>query len=194
MDDTRTSLLRRVADVSDQQSWSEFVRLYEPLLLRYVRSQGLNETDAQDVVQTVFVALLRRLPSFEFDRKRGRFRSWLWQLAHNAVIDWLRARGRHQRVENETRASRDEAEPEPDDEWLKLHRQRLLEFSLDRVKEQTAPTTWACFEMHLLQGKPGADVAAALGVPPGTVYVYASRILDRVRKQCAVYREEFGDD
>src|SRR4051812_28184810 len=65
MQETRTSLLRRVRDPADRQSWGEFVALYEPLLLSYVRKRGLNDHDAQDVVQGIFIALLRKLPGFE---------------------------------------------------------------------------------------------------------------------------------
>ena len=85
VEDTNSSLLHRVRDVTDAPSWSEFVRRYEPLLLSYVRGRGLQEHDARDVVQEVFARLHRALPSFQLNRERGRFRTWLYQVASIAL-------------------------------------------------------------------------------------------------------------
>src|SRR4051812_17885583 len=73
MTETRTSLLRRVRNPADSASWAEFVGLYEPLLMAYVRQRGLDEHDARDVVQSIFITLLRKMPGFELDKSRGRF-------------------------------------------------------------------------------------------------------------------------
>jgi RNA polymerase sigma-70 factor (ECF subfamily) len=100
MTETRTSLLRRVRNPNDAASWAEFVAIYEPLLLSYIRKRGLNDHDAQDVVQTVFITLLRKLPKFELDHSRGRFRTWLWQVAFKAVVDHARAKMRVQTAES----------------------------------------------------------------------------------------------
>ena len=56
-DVTNVSLLRRVRDPKDTASWRQFYELYEPLLMRYARSKGLQEADARDVVSDVFVKL-----------------------------------------------------------------------------------------------------------------------------------------
>jgi RNA polymerase sigma-70 factor (ECF subfamily) len=191
---TSSSLLRRLRDSGDRESWEEFVTLYEPLLFRYVRKRGLGEHDAQDVVQGVFIALLRKLPSFELDRTRGRFRTWLWQVTSNAVVDWARSRKRSQDAQDALRREWREAGDEPDPDWDAELQRRVLEFALQKVRGQTAPTTWACFEEHLLKGRRGAEVGAELGVPANTVYVYAARVLARVREQCEAYLEELGHD
>src|SRR5438067_2093227 len=94
MEGTNTSLLRRVRDPKDRASWSEFVALYEPILFGYVRKHNLDDNDARDLVQDIFISLLRKLPEFEMDRSKGRFRGWLWRVAANAVVDWVRARRR----------------------------------------------------------------------------------------------------
>jgi RNA polymerase sigma-70 factor (ECF subfamily) len=193
MTQTRTSLLRRVRNPADGASWAEFVALYEPLLLNYVRKRGLNEHDARDVVQTIFVNLLRKMPNFELDKSRGRFRTWLWRVCHHAVVDHGRARQRIQKAEIARRQNFTEAEPEPED-WIAMHRQRTLQFAMERVRAVTAPKTWACFEQHVLRNRPGADVGAEVGLPANSVYVNASRVVERIRDECAAYREDLGDD
>lgn len=193
MTETRTSLLRRVRNPSDSASWAEFVALYEPLLLNYVRKRGLIEHDARDVVQSIFIALLRKMPAFELDKSRGRFRTWLWRVSHNAVVDHARAGQRIQKAENVRRQNFDETESEPED-WVKMHRQRTLQFAMECVRESTAPKSWTCFEQHVLQKRSGAEVGAEVGLPANSVYVNASRVLERIREMCANYREDLGDD
>jgi RNA polymerase sigma-70 factor (ECF subfamily) len=193
MTETRTSLLRRVRNPADSASWAEFVGLYEPLLLSYVRQRGLNEHDARDVVQSIFITLLRKMPNFELDKSRGRFRTWLWRVSHNAVVDRARANHRIQKAEDLHRENWDEAESEPDD-WVTMHRQRTLQYAMERVRDATAPKSWACFEGHILEGRSGTDVGAEVGLPANSVYVNATRVLERIREQCAAYREDLGDD
>lgn len=189
---TSSSLLRRLRNPDDRASWGEFVSLYEPLLLRYVRKKGVGEHDAQDVVQGIFISLLRKLPTFELDRGKGRFRTWLWQVTHNAVVDWARARKRIKSAEDKVREDWKETDREPDRDWDEELQKRVLEFAMQKVKEQTNPPTWACFEEHLLKGRPGAVVGADLGFPANTVYVYAARVMARVREQCEAYLEDLA--
>ena len=132
MVETRTSLLLRVRDPANSEGWSEFVALYEPLLLSYVRHRGMAEHDARDVVQEVFATLVRTMPNFELDRSRGRFRTWLWRVTHNAMVDWSRRRQCRAAAEDEARkeaASGDRSAEEPDAEaeFLAAHRRRILQ-------------------------------------------------------------------
>jgi Sigma-70 region 2 len=72
MDQTRSTLLTRVRDPADAEAWGELVVLYEPLLKSYLRHRGLGAEDQRDVVQEVFARLVKSLPNFELDRRRGR--------------------------------------------------------------------------------------------------------------------------
>jgi RNA polymerase sigma-70 factor, ECF subfamily len=190
---TSPSLLRGVKE-GDKAAWGEFVTLYEPLLIRYVRKKGPGEDDARDIVQNIFITLVRKMPAFTLDHGKGRFRTWLWQVTHNAVVDWSRAKTRAKKLEAELQAGYEEGRQEPDEEWDTEFQKRVLEYAIEKVKQDTNPQTWACFERHLLKGHPGAAVGAELGMPANTVYVYAARVMARVRKQCEAYQEEFASE
>jgi RNA polymerase sigma-70 factor (ECF subfamily) len=197
MTPTDTSLLRRVQDPADTAAWGEFVELYEPLLLAYVRSRGLTPGDAQDVVQEVLLALLRALPQFTLDPQRGRFRTWLYQVTVNKLKDHtrrLRSRERAEQGWREHSAAVAADGAQPDTDWLSGYRRRVLDFALARVKGQTQPRTWSCFEQHVLHGRTGEELAQELGITANAVRVNANRILDRVRALCAEYLEELKDD
>ena len=87
---TNISLIARVRDRTDVESWREFYQFYHPLLTRYLRRLGLKEDTANDVIQDVFVRLLQALPKFDLDGKRGRFRSYLWKLTYSGLVDEAR--------------------------------------------------------------------------------------------------------
>lgn len=196
MTETRSSLLLRVRNTADTESWREFVTLYEPLLLGYVRHQGLTESDAGDVVQEVFMALLRAMPQFQLDRERGRFRTWLWQVTRHALANWARRQRRSTAAEElwRQRMANEPAGDEPELEFLQAHRQRVLEFVLQQIQAQTLEKTWACFEQHVLLGRPSATVGAELGLTANAVNVNASRVLARVRQACAEFCEVLSHD
>jgi hypothetical protein len=77
--------------------------------------------------------------------------------------------------------------------WTLQHRKRILEVILPRVRASVSPTAWACFEGRLVNRRPAAEIAAALAIKPNAVYVYASRVLQEVRRRCAEIEEELGD-
>jgi RNA polymerase sigma-70 factor (ECF subfamily) len=174
------------------------VRLYEPLLTAYVRRRGPGEEDTREIVQDVFVRLVKTLPDFRLDRQKGRFRSWLWQICQSALVDWARRRRRRARAEDGWLNRLSEAswpnESDSDDLWVGMHRRRVLTFALETVRTRSRRKTWACFERHLLQRRPSAAVAGELGVTVNAVDVNSSRVLDRVREFCDKYLEGLTDD
>ena len=197
MDRTRSTLLIRVRNPADARAWGEFVALYEPLLTAYVRHKGLGADDARDVVQEVFARLVKILPEFELDRQRGRFRTWLWQICQSALGDWARQRRRQARAEDawldRLSEPRTSGEADSDVEWQRLHRRRILSFALETVRARSRPASWACFERHLLQRRPSAEVAGELGLSVAAVNVNCSRVLARVRKLCTEHLEGLAD-
>jgi RNA polymerase sigma-70 factor (ECF subfamily) len=197
MSDTRLSLLVKVRDLADGESWREFHTIYQPLIYRYLRSLKLTEHDANELTQEVFCRLLEILPGFDLDRKRGRFRSFLWRLTYNTLVDWARKRKARNRAEEAWVRRFCEVDASEigrlEEEWIRLHHKRILELILPRVRSATSPMAWACFEQRLVRGRPATAVAAKLGTSDGVVYVYASRVLKEVRRRCAELEEELGD-
>jgi RNA polymerase sigma-70 factor (ECF subfamily) len=193
MDETRISLLQRLRTPGDSAAWADFVTMYEPLLTSYVRKKGVPEHDVADVVQTIYLSLLRAMPTFQLDKTRGRFRSWLYQVTVNAVTDRARRRGR--RANREVRWGESTPEPmtfdpSPDEEWDKAYRERMFQLALEQVRERTNEVTWACFRCYLLEGRTGDEVAAELGLLPNTVRKNASRVLAKVNEQATALMEE----
>jgi RNA polymerase sigma-70 factor (ECF subfamily) len=76
MDKTPASLLHRLRQPNAVDAWPRFVELYTPLLYYWAKRLGLQQQDAADLVQDVFVLLVQKLPEFAYDRHKS-FRGWL---------------------------------------------------------------------------------------------------------------------
>jgi RNA polymerase sigma-70 factor (ECF subfamily) len=195
---TRVSLLARVRNLGDGQSWDEFHALYRPLIFGYLRGLKIRESDADELTQEVFCRLMVSLPKFRLDHRRGRFRTYLWRLTYNTLVDQARRRAARNRAEEEWVRRFSEADDsegrELEETFIWRHRKRILEVVLPEVRKATSPRAWACFEGRLVHRRPAAELAAELGIRSEAVYVYASRVLGEVRRRCTAIEGELGDD
>src|SRR5262245_8023103 len=85
MSETSASLLQRLRERPDGPSWARFVELYWPLIFGWLRRQGVQHADAEDLTQKVFLAVLSELPHFHYDPGRGSFRAWLRTVTANRL-------------------------------------------------------------------------------------------------------------
>lgn len=88
MPDTRISLILRLPQSADAAAWREFVELYEPLVLRFARKRGLQEADAQDLVQRVFASVAGAVDRWQPDAARGRLQDSTQQERPSAKLMW----------------------------------------------------------------------------------------------------------
>lgn len=75
-----------------QRSWVSLVKRYEGLVYNYCLRMTFNASDAMDLMQEVFLATYRNLPSY---RGQNQFKGWMMRIAANKTTDFLRARGRN---------------------------------------------------------------------------------------------------
>src|SRR5262249_33688733 len=98
---TRPSLLLRLGDARDDQSWATFVDVYGPLVFGHCRRRSLQHADAEDVTQKVFAQVSLAIRRFEYDPQAGRFRDWLGTIVRNEVNRFLRKQSRDGANSNE---------------------------------------------------------------------------------------------
>jgi RNA polymerase sigma factor (sigma-70 family) len=202
--ETRTTLISGVCQ-HDPASWSEFVLLYDSLLKAYIRScdqrshLGVHEADREDVKQDVLIKLVHWLPTFDM---KLRFRTWLWTVTHNVVIDWVRQqRGRRKPPASgagrprpvdwtpEMEESLDgDATQTPEQQLIQAHDLQLLRHVLEKVKaEMSGSRKWDCFQMRYYDDMPSSAVAAKLGISVQAVDVNTWRVRARIREWCEFY-------
>jgi RNA polymerase sigma-70 factor (ECF subfamily) len=185
MPDTRISLILRLPRSADAAAWREFVELYEPLVLRFARRRGLQEADAQDLVQRVFTSVAGAVDRWQPDAARGKFRAWLFRIARNHLINQATLRRRERPVGGSTQLRRlqseiDERSFEAGDVEVE-YRRAVFESAAARVKRLVQPATWSAFWETMVVGRSCESVAEDLKMSVGAIYVARSRVVARLR-------------
>jgi RNA polymerase sigma-70 factor (ECF subfamily) len=132
-------------------------RLYS-LVLRMVG----NQSDAEDLLQDVFLAAHRKLDGFRGESALG---TWLYRLATNQCLDYLRSKSA--RTGQLTDAMDDEPEM-PDARSRGIAADRVAKMDLERALAQLPEGCRAAFLLYDVEGLEHREVADALGIAEGT--------------------------
>jgi RNA polymerase sigma-70 factor (ECF subfamily) len=188
-----TLLLRLRVPEIDQEAWAEFDRRYRPLIRGWCLRWRLQDADAQDVTQAVMARLAARLRAFAYDPARS-FRAYLKTVTGYAWRDLLEDRRRagegagdtgHLELLNGVEA-REDLERRLEEEYDR----ELLEEATRAVRLRVEPHTWEAFRLTAVEGLPGAEVAARLGLAIYVVFKARSKVQKMLRD--AVARLEAG--
>jgi len=186
-DATRPSLLVRIKDRRDRQAWAQFVEIYAPLVYELARRRGLQDSDAADLTQEVLRSVSSAITRLDYDPRKGTFRGWLFTVTRNALNSFFEAQQRVPRGSGDSAVQAWlEERPVPEEEsavWDQEYQTRLLAYAADQVRASFEDATWQAFWQTAVEGKPGKEVAASLGMTVGAVYIAKSRVLSRIKDQ-----------
>ena len=193
--DTKTSLILRLPSADDAVAWREFVSIYEPFVYRFARRGGLQDADARELVQNVMLSVARAVGRWRPDHQRGRFRTWLFRIARNQLLDVL---AKQQRSVVSRGGSgifellvQSAATSGSNEQHLRLeHRRELFRWAADRVKSSVKEATWKAFWMTAVEERAAETVATELGLTTGAVYIARSRVLARLRDEVQKWEDD----
>lgn len=161
-------------------AWDALVARYERLVYTVPLRYGLTQAEADDVFQSVWLALLRHLPTL---KQPDRVSAWLVTTARRE--SWDRRRG----SEHERTYAVDPGDM-PEDRWLEVaepeeivsrhERHRHVRVALQQLQERCRRL------LHFLYNDPDepsyADVAARLDIPVGSIGPTRARCLKKLRR------------
>jgi len=186
--ETSLSLLDSLRNAPDERAWQRLVSLYTPLVRNWLRRFEAEPQDSDDLVQEVFIVVLRRLGDFERGPRTGAFRRWLLEIVVNCLRNHRRTR--------KTKALRlgdsefQQALAQLSDpasalsrQWDADHDQHVTRQLLEVIRPRFEATTWAAFCRTTLDGAPAAEVAKSLGLSINAVFIAKSRVLAQLRAE-----------
>lgn len=184
--DTRATLLAGVQASENSEAWEEFLLTYRPVIYRMARRRGMQDADAQDVVQNILVRVSKALP--EYSQEQGtRFRHWLRRVSRNAILSALARSPRDiatgGSVAQDVLNEQPEVDPDTDQELAREHRREQFHRAAAVVRADVNAETWHAFELTVVQGQSCDAAADAIGRTIGTVYAARSRVMKRLRDQ-----------
>ncbi|MTG97124.1 sigma-70 family RNA polymerase sigma factor [Myroides sp. BIT-d1] len=99
MDLDEQTLIERLKNPSTKnEAFREVVHLYKERLYHQIRSLVFNHDDTDDILQETFIKIFNNIDSFKQDSKLF---SWLYRIATNQALDFLKSKSRMQRVSTE---------------------------------------------------------------------------------------------
>jgi RNA polymerase sigma factor (sigma-70 family) len=180
---TRQSLLQRLKVVENQDSWQEFFETYWGLIYSTAMRAGLNDAEAQDVVQETVICVARSMPKFDYDPKIGSFKAWLRKLTKWRVLDHLRRRNARPapfaNFEEDLPMLTDipdESDSAFDSHWDEEWKRAIIESAVTKTKVRVEEKQFQIFDLCALQGWPIEKVASTLNISRARVYVSKHRV------------------
>lgn len=185
MTETDETLLKQIRELDAHEAWQVFFRKYWAAILRYARKLGLKAHQAEEVLQETMVELMRILPEFDYDRRKGRFRNFLLTIVHRKSLRVMR---RAKQTMTGVPPAITDAVPDGHDDGDMAEaearwRESIRDILLERLRGSVDEHTFAVFDDYVLQGQPAESVARTHGLTLNAVYQIKNRLTRRLQKE-----------
>lgn len=195
---TRQTLLARLREVGDDESWRDFFETYWKLIYKTGREAGLSDAEAQDLVQETVLSVLKKMPDFRYDPERGTFRGWLLTLTRWRITDQIRKRRSREtslsKPEHEASAQMQGHGDALESFWNAEWERNLMEVAIERAKTKVHPKQFQVFDLYVLREVPVSTVAARLKISPAQVYLAKHRVGNAVKSELRALKEQRKED
>ena len=178
VDDEAIERLVDAARAGDPEAFGSLFDRYHGPVYRYVAARVGRPSDVEDLAQLVFVKALEAIPRYE---SRGvPFGGWLFRLARNVVIDYVRTRRDHSPLDLAT--ERPSGDDSPDE--LAALRQELD--GVAAAMRRLTPDQREAIELRFFAGLSAREAAVAMDRQEGTVRGLQFRAIAALRRDLGI--------
>ena len=197
---TRQSLIGRLRNLENQDSWQEFFDTYWKLIFSVARKAGLSENEAEEVVQETIISVTKYIHTYRYDPQVCSFKTWLMHKTQWRIIDQVRkrppdfVRSLGGLTDRSVTPLLDQiADPESlnldslwDDEWEK----NLIDAAMQRIKRKIKPEHYQAFYLSAVRGLPARQIESTIGMNVAQIYLVRHRVARLIKKEVALLRQE----
>ena len=166
----------------DAAAFAKIMEHYEPYVLGLIWRMTGDRATAEDLCQETFLKILKGLGSF---RRGSSLKTWIFRIAHNAVVD--HARGTGHRAEPLEESGAHACPPDPAPTPLAQVEEGQLRRGIEEAMGTLAPREREILHMLYWDGLSVAEIASACALPEGTVKTLLFRarqtLRDRVTRE-----------
>jgi len=169
--------IAKLVQGGDADAFAKIVKRYEKKMTRYANKFLLNNQDAEDIVQEVFLKAYINIQSFDVSRK---FSSWLYRIAHNEFINAIKKRSKLPLnfFDSDTLFPHPVAEENPETDSQKRETKQLVEETLGKLGAKYREPLL----LYYIEDLSYQEVADIMKIPIATVGVRIKRGKDMIRK------------
>ena len=147
---------------------------YRDKVFGFVRSKIVNQTEAEDIVQTVFLKVYSNLD--KYDETKASLSTWIYTITRNTVCDYLKEKRDHpviELIENTVYSAE-----EPDDSLLNKEALEELACALEKLPQIERDVIILIY----YHGKPKTEVAKILDITYGQLRYLHDKALSRLKE------------
>jgi len=188
MHETSLSLLQRLRSCTENDDWNRLADLYAPLIRAWLRRYDVQDSDANDLVQEVLLAVSTDLGNFQHRGHPGAFRGWLKSILINRLRKFWRSRYRRPQTRGDSEIDArlvqlNDPASELSRIWDREHDQYVLRQLMALAEPHFEPNTWKAFCRVTLDGVKADVVAQELGTSKNAIIIAKHRVLNRLRQE-----------
>ena len=184
MEDTDVVVVARARE-GDSDAFRLLVDRHSRGVFRLAYRMTGSEQDAEDLVQETFLRAYRNLDSFQ---ERANFGTWLYRIAVNCSLDWLRKRRPHEELNENIEPDFEGSEPlinstgtNPDRMILQLEVRERVKAALGDL----SPVERAAFVLRHFEGMSIEEISGTLGLRSSAAKHSIFRAVRKMRRALA---------
>ncbi len=171
-----SAILTQLAETQDKKLYITLFRHFAPKVKAYIIRLGLVETTAEELMQETMLTVWRK--AHLYNRSKAAASTWIFTLARNQSIDWMR-RQKYPEYELE------EWTPDPDDS--DRGEQSVTADRMARAVQSLPENQAQVIYMSFYEGRSHSEISSRLGIPLGSV---KSRLRLASEKLKTIWRAE----
>jgi len=184
MEDTDVVVVARARD-GDSDAFRLLVDRHSRSIFRLACRMTGSEQDAEDLVQETFLRAYRNLDLFQ---ERANFGTWLYRIAVNCSLDWLRKRRPYEELNENIQPDYEGSEPvknstgtNPDRMILQLEVREQVTAALGEL----SPVEKAAFVLRHFEGMSIEEISGTLGLRSNAAKHSIFRAVRKMRRALA---------
>jgi RNA polymerase sigma factor (sigma-70 family) len=188
---TRQTLIAKIMDRHNDQSWDEFIDFYKAYIYSILIRMNVPPSEREDLAQKALLDIWKGIPKFEYRPGQSKFRNWVYTVTKYQATGYFRKLKSEQKKIDKaslTQTADDNTQQKLEEEEWKQH---LFHLAWDRIKSELSDTYIQCFEL-LGSGNTIDDICQKLDIKKNTVHVYRQRILKRLGREIRFLDDELA--
>lgn len=175
--------VRAVAEAGDRQAFGQLFAYFAPRIKSYLLRAGADDALAEDLAQETLVTLWRK--AAQFDAAQAGASTWVFTIARNLRVDRFRRQGGAAALQV-TDVDLDALAHDAPEPAAQLHTTRM-ERQVRTAMQQLPPEQAQVLQLSYYEDQPHASIAAALGIPLGTVKSRVRLAVAHLRRLLAAF-------